>query len=145
MYHLKGMGGYNLLRKLSKVILATANEPCSYLVWLGERWVSPSAEDENTSANNLITVISFITLKSDLKASCRCANLCWNGNLDSCLHSYLNTRRCEFFPPDRISLCNSFGCPGTQVIDQAGLELTEIRLPLPPSTGITSVRGHVWL
>ena len=33
---------------------------------------------------------------------------------------------------DRISLCNSPGCPGTHLIDQAGLELTDACLPLPP-------------
>ena len=32
---------------------------------------------------------------------------------------------------DRVSLC-SLGCPGTHSVDQAGLELTEIHLPLPP-------------
>jgi hypothetical protein len=35
------------------------------------------------------------------------------------------------FFPDRVSLCN-LGCPRTCCVDQAGLELTEIRLPLPP-------------
>ena len=29
-------------------------------------------------------------------------------------------------------LCNFGACPGTRPVDQAGLELTEIRLPLPP-------------
>ena len=29
-------------------------------------------------------------------------------------------------------LCNSSGCPGSQFVGQAGLELTEIHLPLPP-------------
>ena len=32
---------------------------------------------------------------------------------------------------DRLSLCSP-GCPGTCLIDQAGLQLTEIYLPLPP-------------
>jgi hypothetical protein len=36
-----------------------------------------------------------------------------------------------FASQDRISLC-SLGCPGSSFIDQAGLELTEIHLPLPP-------------
>ena len=39
---------------------------------------------------------------------------------------------CLFCFPDRVSLCNSPGCPGTSSVDQAGLELTEICLPLPP-------------
>ncbi|KAM7317276.1 hypothetical protein ACRRTK_023578 [Alexandromys fortis] len=29
-------------------------------------------------------------------------------------------------------LCGFGACPGTSSVDQAGLELTEIRLPLPP-------------
>ena len=29
------------------------------------------------------------------------------------------------------TLCST-GCPGTHYVDQAGLELTEIHLPLPP-------------
>ena len=29
---------------------------------------------------------------------------------------------------DRVSLCNSSGCPGTHSVDQAGLQLTEINL-----------------
>jgi hypothetical protein len=33
---------------------------------------------------------------------------------------------------DTVSLCSP-GCPGTHSVDQAGLELTEIHLPLPPS------------
>jgi hypothetical protein len=36
-----------------------------------------------------------------------------------------------FFFRDRVSLCSS-GCPGTHFVDQAGLELREIHLPLPP-------------
>ena len=32
---------------------------------------------------------------------------------------------------DRFSLC-SLGCPETLCVDQAGLELKEIHLPLPP-------------
>jgi hypothetical protein len=32
---------------------------------------------------------------------------------------------------DRVSLCSP-GCPGTHSVDQAGLELKEICLPLPP-------------
>jgi hypothetical protein len=31
---------------------------------------------------------------------------------------------------DRVSLCSP-GCPGAHFVDQAGLELTEICLPLP--------------
>ncbi|KAL6045915.1 hypothetical protein STEG23_018413, partial [Scotinomys teguina] len=33
---------------------------------------------------------------------------------------------------DKVYLCNSPGCPGTRFVDQAGLELTEIYLSLPP-------------
>ena len=33
---------------------------------------------------------------------------------------------------DRVSLCKSPGCPGTHYVDQDGLKLTEICLPLPP-------------
>jgi hypothetical protein len=32
---------------------------------------------------------------------------------------------------NRVSLCSP-SCPGTCFVDQAGLELTEIHLPLPP-------------
>jgi hypothetical protein len=39
---------------------------------------------------------------------------------------------------DRVSLCSP-GCPGTHSVDQAGLELTEMHLPLPPSAGIKGV------
>ena len=35
-----------------------------------------------------------------------------------------------FFFQDRISLCSSPDCPGTGFVDQAALELIEIRLPL---------------
>ncbi|CAO2589176.1 hypothetical protein LEMLEM_LOCUS5296 [Lemmus lemmus] len=34
--------------------------------------------------------------------------------------------------PKRVSLVHCPGCPGTHFIDQTGLELTEIHLPLPP-------------
>jgi len=34
---------------------------------------------------------------------------------------------------NRISLCNGTDCPETHFVDHADLELTEIRLPLPPS------------
>ena len=33
---------------------------------------------------------------------------------------------------DGVSLCNSPSCPETHSVDQAGLKLTEIHLPLPP-------------
>jgi hypothetical protein len=36
----------------------------------------------------------------------------------------------NFFFQDKVSLCNSPGCPGTDFVDQAGLELGEIHLPL---------------
>ena len=32
----------------------------------------------------------------------------------------------------RVSLLNNHGCPGTRSVDQAGLKVTEIQLPLPP-------------
>ena len=35
------------------------------------------------------------------------------------------------FAFDKVSLCNP-GCPGTHCVNQAGLELTEISLRLPP-------------
>ena len=38
---------------------------------------------------------------------------------------------CCFVFQDRVFLCSP-GCPGTRSVDQAGLELTEICLPLPP-------------
>ena len=37
---------------------------------------------------------------------------------------------CLFFW-DKISLC-SFGCPGAHFVEQSGLRLTKIHLPLPP-------------
>ena len=33
---------------------------------------------------------------------------------------------------DRVSLYNSTGCPEIRFVDQDGLKLTEIHLPLPP-------------
>jgi hypothetical protein len=33
---------------------------------------------------------------------------------------------------DRVSLCDSPGCPGTCFVDKTGLELTEIHWALPP-------------
>ena len=36
-----------------------------------------------------------------------------------------------FFSRDKVSVCSP-GCPGTCSVDQAGLELTEILLPVPP-------------
>lgn len=36
-----------------------------------------------------------------------------------------------YFIGDRVFLCN-LDCPGTHLVDQVGLELTEIHLPLPP-------------
>lgn len=35
-----------------------------------------------------------------------------------------------------VSLCNSPGCPDIHTVDKAGLELTEIRLCLPPMLGL---------
>jgi hypothetical protein len=49
-----------------------------------------------------------------------------------------------FFPlvfQDRVSLCSP-GCPGTQSVDQVGLKLIELHLPLPPSAGIKGVCHH---
>ena len=42
---------------------------------------------------------------------------------------------------DRVSLC-SHGCPGTHSVDHAGLEHTEIYLPLSPSAGNKGVHHH---
>jgi hypothetical protein len=35
---------------------------------------------------------------------------------------------------NRVSLCSP-GCPKTHSVDQAGLKITEIHLPLPPECG----------
>jgi hypothetical protein len=43
---------------------------------------------------------------------------------------------------DRVSLCSP-GCPGTHSVDQAGLELTEIHLPLPPECSTLSFEDKV--
>jgi hypothetical protein len=43
---------------------------------------------------------------------------------------------------DRVSLCSP-GYPGTHSVDQAGLELKKLCLPLPPSAGIKGVH-HRW-
>ena len=40
-----------------------------------------------------------------------------------------------------VSLCNSSSCPGTRSVDQAGLECTEIHLPLPP--GVLGLKACV--
>jgi hypothetical protein len=34
------------------------------------------------------------------------------------------------------------GCPGSQSVDQTGLELTEIHLPLPPECSVLSSTGY---
>ena len=39
-------------------------------------------------------------------------------------------------------LCSFGACPGTRSVDQAGLELTEISLPLPLPPGIKDVCHH---
>ena len=43
---------------------------------------------------------------------------------------------------DRVSLCNSPGCTGTRSVDQAGLRLTEIHLPLPLRCWDKGLRHH---
>ena len=46
----------------------------------------------------------------------------------------------------RVSLCNnSTGCPGTLFVDQAGLELTEILLPLSPENCDERCVHKTWL
>ncbi|CAH6888699.1 Scfd2 [Phodopus roborovskii] len=53
--------------------------------------------------------------------------------------------------PNEVSLCYISGCPGTCSVDQVGLELTEICLPLPPECwtdgfiGIKSGILHIYL
>lgn len=47
-----------------------------------------------------------------------------------------------FFFRDRVSLCNSPGCPGTNSLDQARVEFTEVHLPLPPSAGSKHMCYH---
>ena len=42
----------------------------------------------------------------------------------------------------RVSLCSFEACPGAHSVDQTGLELTEILLPLPPKCWIKGVRHH---
>ncbi|CAH6787816.1 Tmx4 [Phodopus roborovskii] len=48
--------------------------------------------------------------------------------------------------PERF-LCSIGACPGTCFVDQAGLELGEIRLPLPPQCwhGVELVLCHAWV
>jgi hypothetical protein len=59
------------------------------------------------------------------KASRICSQSTVNLNKKSMAESGWRTLR------HRVSLCSP-GCPGTHSVDQAGLELTEIYLPLPP-------------
>ena len=47
------------------------------------------------------------------------------------LYSSMTSPR-HFFFRNRVSLCNSSGCSGTHLVDQAGLKLIGIHLPLPP-------------
>ena len=48
-----------------------------------------------------------------------------------------------FFSPSEIEFLCSFGaCPGTSSIDQAGLKLKDIHLPLFPIAGIKGVCDH---
>ena len=60
------------------------------------------------------------------------------------LSQYFNfIKFCLFvFIQARVSLCSS-SCPRTHYVDQVGLELIEIRLPLPPSAGIKDVLHHM--
>jgi hypothetical protein len=46
-----------------------------------------------------------------------------------------------FVLQDRVSLCSS-GCSRTCSVDQAGLKLTEIHLPLPTIAGIKGLHHH---
>ena len=39
-----------------------------------------------------------------------------------------------FVSPDRVSLCHAVTVPELPQVDQAGLEFTEIHLPLPPES-----------
>ena len=50
----------------------------------------------------------------------------------ACLFSCLLALVFVFAIWDRVSLCVSFGCPGTHSVDRDGFELTEIQLPLAP-------------
>lgn len=43
---------------------------------------------------------------------------------------------------DRIFLCNNADCPGIFFIDQYGVELSEISLPLLPSAGLKGGHHH---
>jgi hypothetical protein len=45
---------------------------------------------------------------------------------------------------DWVSLCSP-GCPGTHFVDQAGLELTEIRLPVSQILGLKLCTTNAWL
>jgi hypothetical protein len=44
----------------------------------------------------------------------------------------------------RVFLCSP-DCPGIHFVDQPGLELTDIQLPLPASVGTKSMRHQVQL
>ena len=54
---------------------------------------------------------------------------------DSLTTSLATLVTCFGFFRDRVSLCSS-GCPGPHYVDQAGLKLTEIGLPLSTVLGI---------
>ena len=56
---------------------------------------------------------------------------CWDSSMSSFDNVYFDESGFCLFVADRVSLCSP-GCPGTHSINQAGLELTEIHLPLPP-------------
>jgi hypothetical protein len=46
------------------------------------------------------------------------------------------------FLQDRVSLYNIPGCSRTHSVDQAGLELIEIHLPLPPKYTMTLLESN---
>ena len=53
---------------------------------------------------------------------------------------------CLFFVfPDRVFLCKRALLFWISFVDQAGLELIEIHLPLPPKCGVKCVHHHVRL
>lgn len=147
--HMKSEYTKGCISKFSKQLRNLYSERGEMEKWVRQKvWNTrfQSSSSFSTMNNSGFLILKFCTESAkqmvmgcpdDLNMKTKCVLKCPATSFWSTSKKQYLTATCKFLlplprPKDRISLYNRCSCPGPCSVDRAGLQFTEICLPLPP-------------